>query len=179
MRFIFFICSVFLFSCAHKPVPVVVTDSKVMFLNGLYKQSIEVTYVKDGKSENHQFNGMLKKSDKEIYLYCYVGFGISLFKLKDNFKGPVDFVASDERIEKNKDFFLKMYPVIKEIILLQKESSRLKGNEMTLAMGPDHFPVHIKISSEQTGPVPKQIVIENAEHFRFAITNTDFDLETK
>lgn len=179
---ILYISAFLIMSCAHKPGPQIVPESDLgsVFANGLYKQDIAVTYLnKEGKKESHTFNGILKKSSSEIYLYCYVGFGISLFKLKDNFKDPVSFVASEARIEKNKEFFLKMYPIIKEILLLQKSDSRLKDGRMTIDMQPENFPVTIQIASEKLGPVPKMIVFENAEHFRFEIVNTEFDIPTK
>lgn len=179
IRHSFLICVLFFVSCVHKPTPDLTSSIKQnsIFPNGLYKQDIAVTYVnKEGKKESHSFNGILRKSSSEIFLYCYVGFGISLFKLKDNFKDPVSFVASESRIEKNKDFFLKMYPIIKEILLLQKNDSRMNEGRMVITMQPENFPVAIRVFSEKLGPVPKTIVFENAEHFRFEITNTEFEI---
>ncbi|MFZ3231633.1 MAG: hypothetical protein WA160_15600 [Pseudobdellovibrio sp.] len=180
MRKVFFILKnlillAFAFSCSHKSIAPI-SETNDMFQNGVYKQTIEVTYKKDGKTESNSFNGILKKSSTEIYLYCYVGFGISLFKLKDNFKEPILFVANEERIEKNKDFFIKMYPIIKEILFLKRNDPKLIKNQMVILMPPEQFKVHVSVSVEKIGDIPKVITIENVEHFRFVITNNEFSL---
>ena len=163
-------------SCTHtKLMPQISPDDDLIFFDGTYKQKIEVTYVKDQKKEQAVFNAVLKKSPQEINMYCYVGFGYTLFKLKDNLKDPIQFVTSEERIEKNKDFFLKMYPLIKETLLLKRSDPRLKNGEMMMTMQPQDFPVKVVISDEKIQGVPVQVSFENKDHFRFVVKNTEYN----
>lgn len=163
----------FIFSgCQNAPIA---PSTEFLFPTGTYKQKVEVRYVKDGKNEEASFNAVLKYSAQEISMYCYVGFGYTLFKLIDNLKDPPYFVAGDERIEKNKSFFLKMYPLIKLALQLSKTDSRLQKGEFTLWMQPENFPVRIEISKELRNSVPERLVFENKDHFRFVVTNTSFE----
>ncbi len=164
-----------LFGCSHKASTPQVGDSpELIFFDGTYKQKIEVNYVKDQKTERATFNAILKKSPQEIYMYCYVGFGYTLFKLKDNFLNPIEFTTSEERIEKNKDFFLKIYPLIKETLRLKKSDPRLNNGEMTLMIAPENFPVRVVISGQKIQGIPREVIFENKDHFKFLITNLEF-----
>lgn len=149
-------------------------DKKLLFPNGLYHQKIRVVYEKDQKQEQHEFNGILKKHSEEVILYSYAGFGISLFKLKDNMKGSVDFSTTQEKIEKNKEFFMKIYPIMKEILFLKKDDSRIHDHGIDLFMEPQHFPIHVSWSEETLQGVPLALKIENTPHFQFLVTTTEF-----
>ena len=165
-----------LFSCAQKTVQINsqnTTDE--VFQDGVYKQDIQVTYTKDGRKESSEFKAILKKSPDEINMYAYVGFGIVLFKLKDDLKNPIQFSTTEPRIEKNKEFFLKMYPLIKEIILMKKADKRLKSDSFTLTMDPEKFPVHVDFFDRENQGPPRWLTLENQEHFKFTITTSDFE----
>jgi hypothetical protein len=146
-----------------------------LFLNGIYKQTIEVEYIKDEKQESHQFRALLKKSENEIYMYAYVSFGIKLFEVRDNFKEPIVFKANDDRIEKNRQFFLRVYGLIKEIITIRRSDERLQKNIFRINIQPENVPVDIAISSERLNGVPALIDIESSNRFHFKVTTDQFN----
>jgi len=182
--FILLVSTFFFLGCAHHQAMQEInnssseqnkTDEKdLLFPNGLYHQKIRVVYEKEQRQEDHEFNGLLKKHTDEVILYSYAGFGISLFKLKDNMKGVVEFSTTQEKIEKNKEFFMKIYPIMKEILFLKKDDPRIQGHYINLFMEPQHFPIHVSWSEEVLGGAPLNLKIENAPHFQFLVTTTEF-----
>lgn len=163
-------------ACAQKPIfPEVKKSANNVFADGVYKQDVQVRFKKNNRNESAEFKAILKKTPAEINMYAYVGFGVTLFKLKDNFKDAVEFTTNEPRIEKSKEFFLKMYPLIKEILLLNPNDARLKNtNTFMLAMPPENFPVTVTIQDYVVGETPRELTLENKQHFKFTIITREY-----
>lgn len=144
-----------IFSCAHKPV-----QSNSLFEDGVTKQSLSIAFEK----ENFNFNGVLKKAADEINIYAYVGPGISLFKIKDRVGQPLVFTPLEARIEKKKEFFIKIYPVLKQVLLLRKDDTRWEDKKMFLKV--PNFEHKIQVSY-----LENTVTIEDKDHFHLEITN--------
>lgn len=165
----------FLFvSCAHE-LNVVTSEGDSVFPDGVYKQNINVKYKKNELFETNSFKGVLKKEKLDLRLYCYVGFGITLFKINDLENKPLQFLSEQSEIENNKDFFLKIYPLIKEIIYMKRSDKRFKDKIFRFQIKPDDFWVDVKIDVDPKNDFPQKIIIENSKYFLFEIVNTNYD----
>jgi hypothetical protein len=168
----------FIAGCVSKPTvnteSVSTHSNSVLFLNGVYKQDVHVEFKETIVTEQADFKTILKKSDEEIQMFCYVGFGIPLFKIKDNLKDPFEMTISDPRIKKNEELFRKLYPVIKEFLLMKKTDSRLSSPKMKFFTSESRFPLDVLILDWERDKSPVKYRFESRNHFNFQITTTDY-----
>lgn len=170
----FYLIPFFILSCAHKNELELSKKSDFVFADGVYKQAIHVRYEKNNKAEENNFSGVLKKDKLNLNLYCYVGFGITLFKINDTEGKPLQFISEQDEVEKNKDFFLKIYPLIKEIVLMKKTDSRFKNKSFRYQIKPENFYVDVTFETDSSLDFPKKITIQNSKYFLFEIENTEY-----
>lgn len=161
-------------ACKHQPKLQIESPTEFVFPDGVYKQNIYVKYLKNEKSEENNFKGVLKKENLDLQLYCYVGFGITLFKIIDVEQKPLQFLTEQSEIEKNKTFFLKIYPLIKDIIYMKKSDIRFKDKFFKFQMKPDDFWVDVRILVDGKSDFPQKMTIENSNYFSFEIVNTEY-----
>ncbi len=164
------------FSCAQKAVnPWSTATTQVLFPDGVYKQDINVEYKEAGEVKQTEFKAVLKKTPDEINMYNYIGFGIPLYKVKDNLKGSIEFVANDPRVEKNRELFLRIYPIIKQVLMLRRDDPKLKEPKMTFIVPPDGYPIDVIILEWLSNGDPAKFVFENKNHFKFEVTTRQYN----
>ena len=148
-------------------------ETAKLFPDGLYQQAIEIHFVLDKVEKSFSFSGVLKKNKDQYVIYSYNGFGLNLFKLQDNGTAPVVFETSIAEIEKNKDFFLKIYPSIKKILKLDKKDFQSQLPELGRLIN-GQILLHFDKDSE----IPRRIEIQGENKYHVVIKNLQFKSET-
>lgn len=110
-----------LISCASSPMAPQVKPAKgPLFPNGIHKHEVYIKLNIPEKNihDSFNFNAAIKKQDQNLSLLAYSHLGVSLFQIEDQTSLPLQWKSDLEVINKNKDFFLKIYPNLKRIFLL-------------------------------------------------------------
>lgn len=175
-RLILFIFTIFSLGCSYKSVtPVLIAND--LFPTGVYHQNIQVTYLLEGKKQSASFQAILKKTESEFSMYAFVGFGMSLFKIRELQNKPLQFETSEPRILEKKEFFLKIFPLIKKIFALQKKD--ITDKNLPLKFYQEDVPIKVDFPNYRVGSMPLQIYIFDDKNFRFEVTTNKYEAVQK
>ncbi len=117
-----------LISCKSVPVATITKPTPgLLFPDGVYKQdvSVKIDVPEKNLKDNFDFNAAIKKQNHQLIMLAYNSFGVSLFRIEDNPNLPLQWTSEIEMVNKNKDFFLNLYPQIKKIFSLRGEELKL------------------------------------------------------
>lgn len=93
------------------------TEINEIYPDGKYIQEISVDV--EVQKNHFEFNCGVLKSKSEFQMTGFNGFGLTLFKVREDSNHHLDFESSLSEIEKNREFFLKVYTMVKEIFYLK------------------------------------------------------------
>jgi hypothetical protein len=176
-----FVFLVFLGGCATQKIKPLETDLS-LFPNGTYEQTVEVVVSAKGHERNFDFNGVVQKSPEQFMLVGYNGFGFSLFKIREFLSaeneinlGKVTFETSIKQIEEHKDFFLKVFSMVKTILDLEKNDRRIQNNIFETYFEKVKSQVQFQEFDQQG--VPLKIKIETPNLYQISIQTTKYQFK--
>lgn len=105
--------------------------TELLFPDGTYKQNIEVKINIPDKDvdSDFSFQAAIKKQPEKFVMLAYSDLGISLFRIEDSPPQPLQWTCEVDIINKNKAFFFKIYPQIKQIFTLKGRELKVSQNK--------------------------------------------------
>lgn len=146
--------------------------SGLLFPQGNYIQDVELKIEVSDKNihESINFKAAIKKETSHFVMLAYNTFGFSLFRIEEFASLPLQWSSDVEMINKNKTFFLQMYPTIRKIFDL-KGIELKESNGSFLWKSPDsRFEVHF-VNFDNSGN-PIKIEMSDQQHFWLKIQNS-------
>ncbi len=99
-------------------------QSSLEFPEGMYQQNISIHFrLKENDKwidKDFDFDCIVQKKHEHLEMKGFNGFGISLFTLTEDSKSGVQFKTDIDLVRKNEAFFQKIYPLIKQVLYLNK-----------------------------------------------------------
>jgi hypothetical protein len=166
----------FLTACAGKQV-VPQGQGNLLFPDGRYSQDVEVEVTATKPNQNFDFSCIVQKKPQEMLFYGYNSFGFSLFKIKEIQGQPIEAESSIEQIKQHKDFFIKIFKLVKTIVSLSKDDPRRKGDEIQLDQ--DGISAHVTFSGYDKMGVPLNMVVETKGQYQVQIKTTSYKFTTE
>ena len=168
--FLFNLVILFLVGCQHAAVQ---KSSQVdlLFPNGSYQQDVAVHILAKGHEKDFDFNCIVQKNPDSLHLVGYNSFGMSLFKIKEA-DGEIKMESSISQINEKKEFFLKVFALVKTLINIKKDDPRVLKDSLQVDFQNIQSNVHFK-NFDQAG-VPLKIEIESPNVMKIAIATTQY-----
>ncbi|UYL09602.1 hypothetical protein B9G69_003325 [Bdellovibrio sp. SKB1291214] len=163
-------------ACAGKQV-VPEEQGNLLFPDGRYSQDVEVEVTATKPVQNFDFSCIVQKRPKEMLFYGYNSFGISLFKIKEVQGQPIESESSIEQIKQHKDFFIKIFRLVKTIVNLRKDDPRRKGDEILLEQ--DGISAHVTFSGYDDLGVPLNMTVQTKGQYQVQIKTTSYKFMTE
>lgn len=139
-------------------------NENLYFPKELYKQLVKIEYQENNQSRSATFQGALKKSSTELVITAISPVGLTLFTLKDNFKGDIKLETSFELDSQKQKMILKLYPAIRKAYFLKKDSVEVLNQGFDENVGLPIGTVHVAIQNQQ-------VSIEKQPYFKVTIEN--------
>jgi hypothetical protein len=166
---IFLVAVILVAGCVSKPVKPV--ESAYLFPDGTYQQDVVVHVIAPGHESNFDFNCAVKKSPDQWLFVGYNSFGISLFKIRES-NGDIQMESSIKQINEKKDFFLKVFELVKSLVNIQKTDDRLKQKSFTVDFQDikstvefsDYDQLHIPLKIKISTPSVYDILIQTTKY---------------
>lgn len=140
-----------------------------LFPDGTYKQDVEVKLNVPNNDSNSDFSfqAAIKKQPQNFVMLSYNNLGFSLFRIEDAPPQPLQWSCEIEMLNKNKDFFLKIYPQIKKIFSLN--GSDLKKEQNNYYWRGDNFKIDFVSFTPQGRPL--KMTMSDQTHYWVNIVN--------
>lgn len=179
MKLKFILAATFFFcGCAQIPKKNISRpDSDFLFPNGKYFQTAIAAIKTPGGNKNFDFNAVIHKSDAEVNFYGFSDFGISLFKIHQRGTDPVEIESSIAEINQNKDFFINIFFLVKEIIFIQISNPKLQNHEYNIETGAIRARVKFSEFDAQKIPLKFEITTTNESHITIKTTKYEFTMD--
>ncbi len=176
MRKLIFLPFVFLLACASKQV-VPQGQGQMLFPDGRYSQDVDVEVTATKPVQNFDFSCIVQKKPTEMLFYGYNSFGFSLFKIKEVEGRPIQAESTIEQINQHKDFFVKIFKLVKTIVNLKKDDPRRRGDEIQLDQ--DGIQAHVTFSGFDSLGVPLNMVVQTQGQYHVQIKTTSYKFMTE
>jgi hypothetical protein len=176
MRYLIYTPFLFLLACASKQV-VPSGQGQMLFPDGRYSQDVEVEVTATKPIQNFDFSCIVQKKPTEMLFYGYNSFGFSLFKIKEVDGQPIQAESSIEQINQHKDFFVKIFKLVKTIVNLKKEDPRRQGDEIQIDQ--DGIQAHVTFSGYDSLGVPLNMVVQTKGQYQVQIKTTSYKFMTE
>ena len=160
----------FLTGCQHPSIQKS-TQTDLLFPNGNYQQDVVVRVLAKGHEKDFDFNCLVQKNPDSLHLVGYNSFGMSLFKIKEA-NGEIKMESSISQINEKKDFFLKVFSLVKTLINIKKDDPKVKNDSLEVDFQNIKSQVHFK-DFDQVG-VPLKIEIQSSEVMQISIVTTQY-----
>jgi hypothetical protein len=119
-----------LLGCASHPPPLQYGPANgLLFPDAKYQQQVQIKIEIPEKNikEDFNFKAAIKRDSTHFIMLAYNSLGFSLFRLEDKPPTPLLWNTEIELLNKNKKFFLDLYPQLKKLFNLEgRQLSRLK-----------------------------------------------------
>lgn len=173
--FVFLLTSIFfgLVSCTQAPLKVI-SPSDFLFPTGSYQQDVTVKILAKGHEKNFDFNCIVQKNTDSLYLVGYNSFGMSLFKIKEA-NGEIKMESNISQINEKKEFFLKVFDLVKTLLNVRRDDPRLKDDSYQVDF--QNIKSHVHFAKFDPAGVPLKIEIESADVMQIAIETTQYTLK--
>ena len=148
----------------------------VLFPDGKYMQNADAQIKTPDGAKNFDFKAIIKKSNSEISFYGYSDFGLTLFKIHQLDGNPVELESSVSEINKNKDFFIQIFKLVKQIFYLQLSDPNYKNHKITFKLAQGDAAVEF-LDFDQN-KIPKKIFVQTANQSQITITTKEYTFMT-
>lgn len=176
MRKLIYLPFLFLMACANKQV-VPGGQDKLLFPDGRYSQDVEVEVTASKPVQNFDFSCIIQKKPQEMLFYGYNSFGFSLFKIKEVEGQPIQAESTIEKINQHKDFFIKIFKLVKTIVNLKKDDPRKRGDQIHIDQ--DGIKAHVTFSGYDNHGIPLNMLVETKGQYEVKIKTTSYKFMTE
>lgn len=159
--------------CASQQIGSGGTSSKLLFPDGNYQQEVEVQVMAKGHQDQFDFNCVVQKKPESMLLLGYNSFGISLFKIKET-GGKIEMESSIRRIQEKKDFFLKVFALVKTLFNVEKNDPRIQNG--TLDVGFEDIKSQVFFQEMDASRIPLHLEIKTPELYQIEIRTVKYKL---
>ena len=126
--------------------------------------------------KNFDFNAVVKKSTAEISFFGYSDFGLTLFKIHQLEENPIEIESSVSEINKNKDFFLQIFKLVKQIFYLKRSDPNYKDHKLNFNWAQSQAVVEF-LEFDQN-KIPKKILVRTANQSQIIVTTKEYTFTT-
>lgn len=147
--------------------------SALVFPHGRYNQDVMVDVKAKGHENNFDFSCIIKKNSEEFFFVGYNSFGISLFKIKET-KAGVEMESSIKQINERKEFFLKVFALVKSLLSMEKNDPRLAKSAFPISFQGLSSQVSFLDYDEKGIPLKIRIVAEST--YEIVIQTTGYEI---
>lgn len=165
-------CSTFQKSKEIRPV----AAEDVLFPDGKYMQNADAQIKTPAEDKNFDFNAVVKKSTSEISFYGYSDFGLTLFKIHQLQENPVELESSITEINKNKDFFIQIFKLVKQIFYLQLSNPNYKNHKINLKLA--QVDATVEFLEFDQNKIPKKMIVRTENKSQITINTKDYTFTT-
>jgi hypothetical protein len=152
-------------------------SKQFLFPEGRYQQEVVVDVIATTPAKNFEFDCIVQRKNDEILLVGYNSFGITLFKIRERSGAPIEAESTIEEITKNKDFFIKIFKLVKVINNLKRDDANYRGNEATIDVSPENsLPAHVVFANIDGLGVPMSFSVEAKGQYKVQIRTTSYKL---
>jgi hypothetical protein len=162
--------------CVHKVAQVRSLSENDLFPNGNYQQDVIVHVLAEGHRKDFDFNCLVQKNSDSFYLVGYNSFGVSLFKIKEA-DGKIHMESSISEINNKKDFFLKMFSMVKTLIHIKSGDPRIKEDALDVDFQNVSSKVHF--SEFDKAGIPLKIEISSSNIMNVQIVTTEYTFRSE
>ena len=164
----------FLAGCTHRQVQNRPVASTTLFPNGNYQQDVVVHVLTKGHEKDFDFSALVQKNPESFHLVGYNSFGISLFKIKEE-NGKITIESSISEINNKKEFFLKVFSLVKTINNVPKDDPRIKNDSLKVEFQSTVTNIHFQ--NFDSAGVPLKIQIEAADLMQISVVTTKYEFK--
>ena len=152
------------------------SNESLLFPSGKYMQSADAHIKTPKGDQNFDFNAVVKKNESEILFYGYSSFGLTLFKIHQNKEDPVQIESSIAEINKNKEFFIQIFFLVKQIFYLQVSNPNYKDQKIHFTL--DRSEADVQFLEFDQNQIPKKILVETSNYSRVIILTKQYEFTT-
>lgn len=178
--FLLIVLTLCLFSCStrtRKNVVRISSDDQLLFPNGKYMQSADAHIKTPKGDQNFDFNAVVMKAEQEISFYGYSAFGLTLFKIHQRQEGPVEIESSISEINKNKDFFIGIFKLVKQIFYQPHSKANSKNEKVHFVL--DRIDADVQFLDFDQNQIPKTILVETSNQSKIIILTKEYTFTTE
>lgn len=147
-----------------------------VFPFGRYQQDVNVKAQTPNGEKKFDFNCVVVNDPDLTALVGHNGFGFTLFSVRETKGQSPEFSSSISDINKNKEFFMKVYALIKEIFSLKKGDPRWRGDQIAIDSG--GIRSDLTMSEYDNARVPQKIAIQSGGKADIVVQTTAFSATT-
>lgn len=162
----------FILSACTTPGPVATSNSSFVFPDGNYHQDVVVEVKAKGHENNFDFSCLVQKKPNSFLLLGFNSFGISLFKIKEADQ-KIEMESSVRQIYEKKEFFLKVFNLVKSLMIIEKNDPRLKKGHFEIQF--QDIKSTVAFGNYDSLQIPLQIKIETPNLYQIDIQTTKYD----
>ncbi|HRO66385.1 MAG TPA: DUF3261 domain-containing protein [Pseudobdellovibrionaceae bacterium] len=177
MRFLTALMFLSLAACASTPQTRSVSEADLLFPSAKYQQQVSVLITAPGQERDFDFSAVVRKVPDEMLFAGYSPFGFTLFTITEREGQLVQMDSSVEPILKNKEFFLKVFSLVKAILSVQKSDPRLQDNGISLTV--EGLKARVEFSEYDPAGVPLQIDVGTAGQYQVKIRTESYKLMSR
>lgn len=145
-----------------------------IFPDGRYIQDVVVKVTAPTFKQDFDFSAVVAKSPNDLQFIGYNAFGISLFKIKQRGNDEPTVETSIKQIEERRDFFLKVFRLVKTIVRLPVDDPRLRKDQMEWEQ--DGLRSTVSFADYDSAHVPLTMKVESQGQYRVEIKTTSYKL---
>ena len=151
-------------------------EQQILFPDGKYIQAAEAHIITPQGNKDFDFNAVVKKSATEISFYGFSSFGLSLFKIHQVQNQPIELKSSINEISKNKEFFIQIFSLVKQIFDLKSSDVDSKNHKVHFTL--EKIQADVEFLEYDQHHIPKKIQVETSNQSKIQIVTTDYTFTT-